>query len=594
MIPEWSTACPDWRDRIIAGRSLLPCNPLFPDEAAASLAIFKDLPIVDVMGKPTFGEIGRDWTFDLPKAVFGAYNAETGRREINHFFELIAKKNTKSTRAAGIMLTELLRNERHSAEYIILAPTIEVAKNSAEPAMDMVAEHPELKKFLKPIAHQRLIEHRHTGAQLKIVAAASETVSGKKATGVLIDELWLFGKLPHAKNMLREAIGGLASRPEGFVVALTTQGDEPPTGVFLDWLRRFRDIRDGKLIAPRSLGLLYEFPEDMIKSEAYKDPANFYIPNPNLGASVDEQFLLDQYSTAQREGPKSLVGFYAKHLNVEPGMAARSDSWAGVDFWKKRADPSITVDEIIDRCEVVVVGLDGGGLDDLYGMTVLGREVAEVEVDAAEAPEETQNPVAGKKHIKRWLSWSHAWAHKIVLERRQTIASKLAELEAAGELTIIEDGEMDQSFLPADIAQIIKIIVRIKESGLLCCVALDPAGLGELVDALGAEDITIDNRESGSDYVIGVYQGYALMNAIKTSERKLANGTLLHADQALMDWCVANLKIEATATAIRATKQNAGDAKIDPAMALFNAVTIMATNPDACRSPYETRAMLFV
>ena len=594
MIPEWSTACPDWRDRIIAGRSLLPCNPLFPDEAAASLAIFKDLPIVDVMGKPTFGEIGRDWTFDLPKAVFGAYNAETGRREINQFFELIAKKNTKSTRAAGIMLTELLRNERHSAEYIILAPTIEVAKNSAEPAMDMVAEHPELKKFLKPIAHQRLIEHRHTGAQLKIVAAASETVSGKKATGVLIDELWLFGKLPHAKNMLREAIGGLASRPEGFVVALTTQGDEPPTGVFLDWLRRFRDIRDGKLIAPRSLGLLYEFPEDMIKSEAYKDPANFYIPNPNLGASVDEQFLLDQYSTAQREGPKSLVGFYAKHLNVEPGMAARSDSWAGVDFWKKRADPSITVDEIIDRCEVVVVGLDGGGLDDLYGMTVLGREVAEVEVDAAEAPEETQNPVAGKKHIKRWLSWSHAWAHKIVLERRQTIASKLAELEAAGELTIIEDGEMDQSFLPADIAQIIKIIVRIKESGLLCCVALDPAGLGELVDALGAEDITIDNRESGSDYVIGVYQGYALMNAIKTSERKLANGTLLHADQALMDWCVANLKIEATATAIRATKQNAGDAKIDPAMALFNAVTIMATNPDACRSPYETRAMLFV
>jgi phage terminase large subunit-like protein len=48
-----------------------------------------------------------------------------------------------------------------------------------------------------------------------------------------------------------------------------------------------------------------------------------------------------------------------------------------------------------------------------------------------------------------------------------------------------------------------------------------------------------------------------------------------------MAWAVGNLKIESTATAIRATKQNAGDMKIDPMMALFNAVTVMATNPNA-------------
>lgn len=141
----WSTACPDWEERIIAGRSLMPCPPLFPDEAEAGLAVFRRLPIVDMIGKPTFGEVARPWAFDLPAAVFGSYNQHTGRREINKFFELIAKKNTKSTRAAGIMLTELVRNERHSAEYTIIAPTIEVAKNSSEPAMDFVAEHPTLK-----------------------------------------------------------------------------------------------------------------------------------------------------------------------------------------------------------------------------------------------------------------------------------------------------------------------------------------------------------------------------------------------------------------------------------------------------------------
>ena len=595
MTLTWSTACPDWRERIIAGQSLLPCPPLFPAEAEDALEVFRDLPIVDVMGKPSFGDIGRDWIFDLPSAIFGAYNPDTGRREINEFFELISKKNTKSTRAAGIMITELIRNQRHSAEFIILAPTIEIAKNSADPAMDMVAEHPELRRILKPVAHQRLIKHLGTGAELKIVAADTDTVGGKKATGVLIDELWIFGKRANAKNMLREAMGGLASRPEGFVIALTTQSDEPPAGVFLDWLRKFRDIRDGKLIAPRSLGILYEFPDEMIRAGEHLKPENFYITNPNLGASVDEQFILDQYDNARREGRRSLVGFLAKHLNVEPGIAQRADSWAGAEFWKKRADPSITIDEIIDRSEVIIIGLDGGGLDDLYGLTVLGRESVEIEVDADDAPEEVQEPVAGKKLVKRWLSWSHAWAHNIVLERRRTIESRLRDLENAGEVTILGDGEWDaESMLPADIAQIMKIIVRVMDAGLLCCVAVDPAGLGELVDALADAGITEDNRDSRQNYLIGAPQGYAMMNALKTAERKLANGTLLHADQALMDWCVANLKIEATATAIRATKQNAGDAKIDPAMALFNAVTIMATNPDSCRSPYEERGLLIV
>jgi phage terminase large subunit-like protein len=53
----------------------------------------------------------------------------------------------------------------------------------------------------------------------------------------------------------------------------------------------------------------------------------------------------------------------------------------------------------------------------------------------------------------------------------------------------------------------------------------------------------------------------------------------------MMAWCVSNLKIEATATALRATKANAGDAKIDPAMAMFDAVDIMTTNPSPVEKP---------
>jgi phage terminase large subunit-like protein len=45
-------------------------------------------------------------------------------------------------------------------------------------------------------------------------------------------------------------------------------------------------VRDGKVIDPRFLPVLYEFPRAMLEEEAYREPKNFYVTNPNLGASV--------------------------------------------------------------------------------------------------------------------------------------------------------------------------------------------------------------------------------------------------------------------------------------------------------------------
>jgi phage terminase large subunit-like protein len=176
------------------GEILIPCPPLFPSEAQEALDYFNQLRVVDVAGEPLFGEIARPWVTDFVASIFGACDPDTGRRLIKEFFLLISKKNGKSTLAAGIMVTALLLNWRKSAEFIILAPTIKVANNSAKAAMDMVDSDPDLKVYLKTVAHERKIEHRVTGATLSIVAADATTVTGIKATGVLIDELWLFGK----------------------------------------------------------------------------------------------------------------------------------------------------------------------------------------------------------------------------------------------------------------------------------------------------------------------------------------------------------------------------------------------------------------
>ncbi|WP_020187803.1 terminase large subunit [Methylopila sp. 73B] len=563
---EWSTACPGWREKIVAGQSLIP-PPLFPDEAGAALDVFKSLRIVDAPGKPTFGEACEPWVFEFVAAIFGAYDADTGRRLIREFFLLISKKNSKSTIAAGIMVTALIRNWRHSAELLILAPTIEVANNAFQPARDMIREDPEFDYnqggFLHVQEHIRTITHKTTGAVLKVVAADTDTVSGKKAAFVLIDELWIFGKRPKADAMLREATGGMVSRPEGFVIYLSTQSDEQPAGVFKAKTDYFREVRDGKKVDPRSLPVLYEFPEEMVETQAFLDPANFYVTNPNMGRSVDAEWLLAELEKVRNATGGELQVFLAKHLNVEIGLRLANNRWPGAEFWEGRVDETLKdLAELLKRCEVVTVGIDGGGLDDLFGVCVLGRE----------------------RETKRWLSWSKAWCHTSVLKRRKSIASRLKDFERAGELRIVDD-KLD------DISEIVAVVQQVLDAGLLGGVGVDPAGLGEFQDEMEAIDVTQDNG-----LLVGVPQGIRLMDAMKTIERKLVNGTFFHAGTALMNWCVGNLKVEPMATAIRATKQNVGDAKVDPAIAAFDAAFVMQTNPEPVnpRSIYEDRGVLVV
>ncbi|MDX0182718.1 terminase large subunit [Sinorhizobium meliloti] len=554
---HWTTACPDWEKRIVSQRSLIPFRPLFPSEADYALSVFKALKVTDLPGQPTFGEVSDQWVFDFVSAIFGAYDAETGKQLITEFFLLISKKNTKSTIAAAIMLTALIINWRHNEELLILAPTIEVAQNSYKPAAAMVRADPELDAnadeggLLVVQDHLRTIKHLRTDAALKVVAADAETVSGKKAGRILIDELWVFGKRPNADAMLREATGGLVSRPEGFVITLSTQSDEPPAGVFKAKLDYARAVRDGQIENRKFLPVIYEFPPEMIKAKAYEDSSNFYVTNPNLGRSVSQEWLQDEMTKELSGDRTTLATFLAKHLNVEIGMNLRSNRWPGADLWDGRADGTITVEYLIENCDVIVPGLDGGGLDDLFGLVLVGRH----------------------KKTRDWLVWCHAWCHRGVLQRRKSIASRLQDFATAGELTIVDD-KLE------DISEIVSIIAQIKDADLLACVAVDPAGLGEMVEALDEIGVT---QEEGM--LVGVPQGFQLMNAIKTAERKLANGTLRHSNTGLMQWCVGNLKIEPTATAIRATKQNAGDAKVDVAMALFNAVTVMSRNPEPKRKP---------
>ena len=148
---------------------------------------------------------------------------------------------------------------------------------------------------------------------------------------------------------------------------------------------------------------------------------------------------MGEFETARQESDIAVRRFMAKHLNVPIALALTADYWPGAEYWEaagslKQAD----VQYIIDHSEVITVGTDGGGLDDLLGLAVLGRS---------------------KHNPRQWLAWHHAWAHQSVLQRRKEIASVLLDFARQGDLTIIDH-------MGDDTDAVANIVAQVYHSGL--------------------------------------------------------------------------------------------------------------------------------
>jgi len=544
----WDLSCPDWEQRLRSGRAPIPDLPL-TTHGDRAVAVYDKLRLADVTGTPTLADASGDWFRDIVRAMFGGYDPVTRERYIRELFALVPKKNSKTTYGAlGLMLTALLLNERPYAPFLMTAPvqdTADMAFSAVEGAIEL---DDVLKKKLWVRSHKKTIVHRQTHAELEIITFDLKVVNGRKVVGLLIDELHVLGKMAKADKALLQLRGGMQPFPEAFLAMITTQSDEPPAGVFKDELAKARDIRDGKRPGAM-LPVLYEFPQAMQEDPAkpWRDPANWAMVTPNLGRSIELRRLEEECRDEEAKGEGALRTWASQHLNIQIGMALLANRWAGAEFWERRGtERGLTLQTLMARCEVVVVGIDGGGLDDLLGFTAVGRETG----------------------TGRWLTWSHAWAHPVAIERRKSEESRYEDLQDAGDLTIIEE-------LPGDVSEVAEMVGEIYDSGLLYGVGMDPEKTHKVMLA------ALVDRGIPEEICFGISQGWKLIGAMTVAERKLAEGQMVHGGQPLMAWSVSNAKVEPRGNAALITKQASGTGKIDPLMAMLNGVSLMALNPPA-------------
>lgn len=548
-------SCRDWFEKLKAGRSPLPDNlPIDVEEAAAAVAVYEKLRLPDVPGKPLLRDAAGQWSRDFVSAIFGLVDMNEDRtliinRKVRTFFQLVPKKNAKTTNGAAIMMTAMLRNRRPNAEFLLVGPSQATAELAYDQAAGMVEADPWLRKRFHRRDHVKTIEDRKTGAKLKVKSFDNQVMTGVKPVAVLVDELHELGKVSYAQKVITQIEGGIIANPEGFIVIITTQSDEQPAGVFKSMLELARSVRDGEYEDGETLPMLYEFPMSMQSDESrpWEDPANWPLVLPNNNRSITVGRLLPKFRENKEKGLDAYKIWASQHLNVQIGVAISGDGWRGADYWPLQADITLTLENLIERSEVATVGIDGGGLDDLLGLSVVGRE----------------------KDTRHWLIWNHAFAHPKVLEIRKDIAANLRDFETEGSLTFCE--------VPEDVARMADFVQQVLDAGLLPdknAVGFDPNNIGAIVESLAARGIT-------EPMFRRLAQGPALAPALWGLERKLSDGTVTHSGLGLMNWVMGNAKVEMRGNSAMITKQVSGRAKIDPLIATFCAAILMSWNPAA-------------
>jgi phage terminase large subunit-like protein len=563
-------ACPDWADKLMRGETPIADLPLDTAAAEHAVDIFNMLRLPDVPDQPQLAQAAGEWMRDIVRSIFGSMVlvTEEGQqprlvRQVGEVFILVPKKNAKTTSSAAIALTFMLLNKRRNADMLIIGPTQKVSEVAFEQAKGMIDADEFLQKRFHVQDHKKTIRCRVTNARLMVRTFGMDVLTGAKPVFALIDEIHLLGSIPYAKDVIRQIRGGMLPFPESCLVMITTQSDHPPAGAFRDELQYARAVRDGVMTdRVRLLPVLYEFPEKIQTSDdkRWMDPSVWHMVTPNLGRSITLDALQDGFARAKQDGLTELIAWATQHLNVEVGMALHSNRWVGADFWQASADPELAdLEEILNRSEVAVMGIDGGGADDLMGVAVIGR----------------------CRETKDWMVWAKAWAHQTVLTRRKEIVPLLEEFEKLGQLKICADPT-------EDLREVAEIAGMLNDRGLLpeqAAIGLDPAGVAALVDELSGAGLS-------QEQMVAVGQGYRLSSAIWGMERKLMDGTLRHGGTRLMSWCVGNARAEQRGNAVLITKETAGKAKIDPLIAAFNAFMLMSRNPSAAQeSAFEYTGM---
>jgi len=274
-----------------------------------------------------------DWQVFIVMNVIGWVHKVTGLRRFRRVYEEVARKNAKSTLAAGLLLFCLTADAEPGAQVYSAATTGDQAKLVFDDARNMALREPEFRQRFGVTVGVHDITVPETASSAKPLNAEGSTLDGLNIHAAIVDELHAH-KTRAVYDVLDTATG---ARSQPLIIMITTAGSDR-AGVCYEQRDYTVKVLERTVDDETWFGIIFTLDE----GDAWHDPAVWRKANPNYGVSV----LEDDMQAACRKAlamPSAQANFLTKRLNV---WVNADSAWMDMQAWDRCANRALTIDQV--------------------------------------------------------------------------------------------------------------------------------------------------------------------------------------------------------------------------------------------------------
>lgn len=284
--------------------------------------------------------------------IFG-WKRRDGTRRFRESYNEIARKQGKSTIAAGVGNYGLVADEEPGAEIYAAATKRDQAKIVHGEAERMVKASPGLRKRIRVVRNNLHIPN--TASKFEPLGADEDTMDGLNPHMVIIDEMHAH-KTRGVYDVLRTAMG---SRRQPLMFIITTAGYDRQS-VCYELHEYSIKVLTGAVEDDAFSGFICAIDEE----DDWTDPACWVKANPNMGVSVKLDSLQEQAKKA-KELPAEQNSFRRLRLNQ---WTEQDTKWLDDTLWSRNAARRELSELRGRRC---FAGLDMSSTTDLSALLLL-------------------------------------------------------------------------------------------------------------------------------------------------------------------------------------------------------------------------------
>jgi len=268
--------------------------------------------------------------------VFGFYRVATGKRKYQESFELVPRKNAKSTKASAIGLYMMALDGEYGAEVYCGATSEKQAMEVFSPAHRMLTQNTELAEYLGVTVQSKSMFRASDNSYFQRVIG--NPPDGTSPHCGIVDE---YHEHKH-DNVYKTFQTGMGARDNPLLYVITTAGDNI-SGPCYEKQEECVKILDGVLTdehADSVFVMIYTIDDDR-GDDFWKTEEALRMANPNYDVSVSGDWLKKQQEQAKRSA-KDQGFFKTKHLNM---WVNQTEPFVNYEVWKQCADPTLKIED---------------------------------------------------------------------------------------------------------------------------------------------------------------------------------------------------------------------------------------------------------